>query len=79
MAMSAKYEEEPSNNNTQLHVTRLNSYNGKSLWFCKHCMMAVRIAELVKGTTRERATIPSTGTTSTVSVDTPWRTGRIEQ
>jgi hypothetical protein len=41
------------NNNTQLQVTKLNSYHGKSLWFCKRCMMTIRLAELVKGTTKE--------------------------
>ena len=55
MAMNAKLveDETATNNNTQLHVTKIRSYGGKSLWFCKHCMMRVRIAEEIKGTTKE--------------------------
>jgi hypothetical protein len=49
----ARFEDETKNNNTQLQLTKVTSYGGKALWFCKKCMMEVRVAEEVRGTTRE--------------------------
>lgn len=45
--------DEETNNNTQMHVTKVNSIHGRSLWWCKHCGMSVRVAEHVTGNTKE--------------------------